>query len=191
MDFVMGDCFDHLLMRKRNVLICTLLLETGLRVSELANLKISELKEGLQIIGKGGARRLVYLFPKHLALINAYLQLRACWKSIKSDFLFVSLSQNSFGKKLSRNAIAKVVAKIAEKAGIEKRVYPHLFRHTFVTNLLRKGANVYHIQRLLGHKHITTTQLYLDATNQDLKEAQKLILGEEEDGEVCSPILKG
>ena len=173
MNYLKADKTMDDLTKVRNQCMCSLLLHTGLRVSELNNIKIADVEEELQIIGKWWELRVVYLFNEHLQLLNLYLFLRKA-QHIKGEYLFISHSNNSKWRKLSRNSIAHIISNIAKKAGIEKDVYPHLLRHTFATNILRNWGNVYYIQRLLGHKNITTTQLYLDATNVDLIKTQRL-----------------
>lgn len=163
------------LTKARNFCILSLLLHTGLRVSELNSLKVSDIESEVQIIGKGGELRTVALFNTHIEHLRYYIHLRKLRK-IKSDWMFISHANNSRGGKLSRNSIEDIVKAIAQKAGIDRNVYPHLFRHTFATKIVRKGGNIYYVQKLLGHKHITTTQLYLDALASDLEATQKLAM---------------
>lgn len=173
MDYLKADKTTDELTKVRNQCMCSLFLHTWLRVSELNALKTADLEEELQILGKWWELRVVYIFNEHIRILNLYLFLRKR-KHIDSDYLFISHSNNSKWRRLSRSSIANIISDIAKKAGIEKNVHPHLLRHTFATNILRKWWNVYYIQRLLGHKNITTTQLYLDATNVDLVKTQSL-----------------
>lgn len=159
------------LIKTRNLVICDLLLYTWLRVSELANLKINQIKEEMQIIWKGWKRRVVYLFKEDLALIDLYLFLR----KDKSPYLLVSHSSNCNWKKLSTVSIQEIIREWAIKAWIENKVFPHKLRHTFATNLLRRWAKLPHIQQLLWHSSISTTQHYLSVLNTEIKEAQLLL----------------
>lgn len=166
------------LTKARNLAICYILIHTGLRVSELINLKHYELWEELQIIGKGKILRLVHLFKKDLELIKQYIDLKI-QNGIKTDWVFVSHSNNSKWNQLSRNSVEAIIKDIAERAGIDQRVYPHIFRNTFATTLMRRWGKLMDIKTLLGHKYLSTTENYLKVTNSDLKKAQELILQNE------------
>lgn len=159
------------LIKTRNLVILQLLIYTGLRVSELSNLKVSDIKEEVQIIGKGGRRRVVNLYKDDLELIDLYLYMR---RNIDSEYLFISLAPNCIGKRLSNVSIENIIRDGGKAAGINKKVFPHLLRHTFATNLLKGKASIYHIQQLLGHSSLATTQTYLTAFNDELRHTQKL-----------------
>ena len=146
---------------QRNKAILEVLYGSGLRVSELINLKISNLyaDEAYMLVeGKGSKQRLVPLSPQALKQIGLWKIDRNVLNIQKDneDFLFL----NRRGKKLTRAMIFEIVKTTAEKAGIEKNVSPHTFRHSFATHLLENGANLRAIQQLLGHESITTTELY-------------------------------
>lgn len=158
-------------IKTRNFLICWMLVYTGLRVNELSNLKIEDIKEELQIIWKWWIRRVVYLFKEDLDIIDLYLFLR----KDKSPYLFTSYSWNSYGKKLSNVSIENIIKEWWKKAWIETNIFPHKLRHTFATNLLRNWAKLPYIQQLLWHSNIQTTQTYLSVLNTDLRESQKLM----------------
>lgn len=100
-----------------------------------------------------------------------YLKLR----TDDGDYLFVSLSGNSLGNKLSRNAIEELVKKYAVAAGIKKKVSPHTLRHSFATTLLKKGADLRAVQTLLGHASITTTQIYTHVDDRHLAKIHDLL----------------
>ncbi len=159
------------LIKTRNLCIVQMLMYTWLRVSELANLKVKDIWKELQIIGKWWKRRVVFLYPEDLKLIDLYLFLR---KRYKSDWLFISLSSNANWNHLSRVSIEKIIREWAKEAGIEWKVFPHKLRHTFATNLLRAKVDISHIQGLLWHENIATTQTYLTVLNKDLERAQRL-----------------
>lgn len=160
------------IINKRNYCICWLLFYTGLRVSELANLKRSQIGNYMQIIWKGNKLRWVNLFEEDLEVINEYLSLR----KDKKDDLFISFANNYLWHKLSINAIEKVITEWWEKAWLSERVRPHKLRHTFATNLMRSWVKIQYIQKLLGHKSIATTQIYLTVLNTEVREAQKKMM---------------
>lgn len=152
----------------RNHAIIETLYSTGLRVTELVNLKISHLYldvKLIQVIGKNNKERLIPIGSHALKSIDLYLSHRRAHnlptkKSLKrnpdEDILFL----NRRGKRLTRVMIYTIVKNIAEQAGIEKKVSPHTFRHSFATHLVEGGADLRAIQDLLGHESITTTEIY-------------------------------
>ena len=159
------------LIKIRDLCIVKLLFYTGLRVSELLNLKKEDLKDDMiQIIGKGWIHRVTFLkrWTEERQLIEYYLRLR------KDNYeqLFINHSHNEPWK-LSRNAVESMVKKEWKKLGIKVR--PHIFRHSFATKLIRKKASIFHIQRLLWHKNIQTTQNYLWCLDKELEEVQELV----------------
>ena len=146
---------------ERNKAIIEVLYGSGLRVSELINLKISNIytEEGYMLVeGKGSKQRLVPLSPKSLRQIGLWNTDRNLMHIQKGneDYLFL----NRRGAKLTRAMIFEIVKTLAALAGIRKTVSPHTFRHSFATHLLENGANLRAIQQLLGHESITTTELY-------------------------------
>lgn len=157
------------LIKTRNFMICWLLVYTWLRVNELSNLKIDDIREELQIIWKWWIRRVVYLFKEDLEIIDLYLFLR----KDKCPYLIVNHSSNYETKRLSNVSIEQIIREWWRKIWIE--VFPHKLRHTFATNLLRNWAKLPYIQQLLWHSNIQTTQTYLSVLNTDIKEAQSLM----------------
>ncbi len=153
---------------ERNVAILETLYGCGLRVSELVNLKITDIyfNDGfLRIIGKGNKERLVPLGKTAAKQLKIYIQsVRVHQKPVKDaeDYVFL----NNRGNKLSRVMIFLIIRKTAEKAGIQKKIGPHTFRHSFATHLVEGGANLRAVQEMLGHSSITTTEIYthLDRT---------------------------
>lgn len=146
----------------RNHAIIETLYGSGLRVSELVELRMSRvnLDEGYVIItGKGNKQRLVPLSPESIRLIREYLPIRERLK-IKpdsSDILFL----NRRGGMMTRVMVFYVIRDSAAAAGIIKRVSPHTLRHSFATHLLEGGANLRAIQEMLGHESISTTEIYI------------------------------
>jgi len=146
---------------QRNRAIIETLYGSGLRVSELVNLKMSviDFERGVALVeGKGSKQRLVPLSEEALAQIAQWNLIRHEMKIQKGheDFLFL----NRRGAKLTRVMILIMVKKLAKQAGIEKTISPHTFRHSFATHLLEGGANLRVIQQLLGHESIMTTEIY-------------------------------
>ena len=152
-----------------------LLYASGLRISELLNMKLSDLKMAeslLSIIGKGNKQRLVPFGNKAKRAIDEYLNLgRPSILKTKSSPLFIL---NARGGKLSRMGFSKILRKYRIKAGIAKRVTPHTFRHSFATHLLEGGADLRVVQELLGHADISTTQIYTQIDREYLKEVHRL-----------------
>lgn len=146
---------------QRNRAILETLYSCGLRVSELTNLKRSELymEEGfIKVEGKGSKQRLVPISPKAIHEIRLYFIDRNQIKIKKSyeDYLFLSRR----GTNLSRIMIFHLIKELAITAGIKKNISPHTFRHSFATHLLEGGANLRAIQSMLGHETIATTEIY-------------------------------
>ena len=158
---------------ERNLAMLEVLYGCGLRVSELIDLKISEIywKEGfIRIIGKGNKERLVPLgkiASKHLKI---YIQeVRVHQKNIKEEFIdHVFINKN--GTKLSRVMIFKIIKSLKQKAGINKNISPHTLRHSFATHLVEGGADLRAVQEMLGHQSITTTEIYTHLDRNYLKQ---------------------
>lgn len=146
---------------QRNLAIIEVLYGSGLRVSELINLKLSNVhvdEKYMLVEGKGSKQRLVPLSDEAIKQIDFWMQDR-CHLSIKpgnEDYLFL----NRRGAKLTRVMILIIVKDLAERAGIKKNISPHTFRHSFATHLLEGGANLRLIQMMLGHENIVTTEIY-------------------------------
>ena len=138
----------------------------GLRVSELCNLKIEDINFTalhLKVLGKGSKERIVPFSEELASYLTLYLQRR---EKIVNPFVFVH--QN--GKRVSRQYLFLEIKKYALKQGIKKNIHPHLFRHTFATNLLENGANLRQVQALLGHKNIETTEIYTHVSKKKERE---------------------
>ena len=145
---------------KRDRAIVELLYGSGLRISELINLRLSdiEFEAGfLRVVGKGGKQRLVPLGEYAREALEAYLDTQAQSPPHgESNYLFV----NRLGRSFSRVGLWKIVRKRVTQAGIAKKVSPHTFRHSFATHLLEGGADLRVVQEMLGHADISTTQIY-------------------------------
>ena len=152
-------------------LIVTLLLETGIRVSELCGLNIHDVdfkdKSARVVGGKGNKDRMVLYTEQTADVLNCWLALRNKIILVDEDALLV----NSKGKRITPRGIQKLMDRIAEDANIsKKRLSPHVLRHNFATGLLERGADIVSIQRLLGHANIQTTRVYLEINDQTLRE---------------------
>lgn len=147
---------------ERNRAILETLYSCGLRVSELINLQLSNIrfKEGyIKIIGKGDKERLAPISGKALKYLTTYINQVRNHQDIKKgneDFVFL----NNRGAKLSRVMIFLIIQKITESTGIKKKISPHTFRHSFATHLIEGGADLRAVQEMLGHESITTTEIY-------------------------------
>lgn len=144
----------------RNIVVLELLFTTGARVSEIAGLKqdsISVQSGNITIRGKGNKERIIQVCNKEtIAMLRHYLALFQDNIIASGGWFLV----NRFNKKLSDQSIRNMVKNIAAKAGLSRRVTPHIFRHSFATLLLEKDVDIKYIQSLLGHSSIMTTQIY-------------------------------
>lgn len=146
----------------RNKAILETLYSCGLRVSELVNLRISQLYLDvgfIRVIGKGDKERLVPIGQSAAKYINLYRQTQRQHQQVASgheDVLFL----NRNGRKLSRVMIFLIIRELTQQAGIKKNVSPHTFRHSFATHLVEGGADLRAVQEMLGHESITTTEIY-------------------------------
>ena len=156
---------------QRNRAILETLYSCGLRVSELCNLKISDLylNDGfIKVEGKGSKQRLVPISPRAIEEIKNYFITRneGLIKPGYEDFLFIS----KFGKNISRIMVFHIIKELADKIGLKKSISPHTFRHSFATHLLEGGANLRAIQSMLGHESIGTTEIYTHIDRRKLRD---------------------
>lgn len=156
----------------RNRAMMEMLYGSGLRVSELVNLRLSRiyLNEHYMLIeGKGSKQRLVPLSPVAEEWFGYWMQERSSWpvKPESKDFAFV----NRYGRPLTRAMVFTIVRRLCAEAGITKTVSPHTLRHSFATHLLQNGADLRVIQQLLGHEDLATTEIYTHLNVQDLRQA--------------------
>ncbi len=152
----------------RNQALIELAYGSGLRVSELMNLKISDLhlNKGLvNILGKGNKERIIPINENTVLTLQKYIiESRPVLKPKKGDILFV----NKLGNPLSRVGFFKLIKKLTEEAGIIKQVSPHTLRHSYATHLLENGADLRTVQELLGHEDILTTENYTHVSKKRL-----------------------
>ena len=156
----------------RNYVIVEVLYGCGLRVSELVNLKLSNIyaeEQMLQIFGKGDKERWVPINPRALKLMQDYiLTLRSHLPIIPGEEKYVFL--NLRGHHLSRVAVFQFIKDAVEKAGIHKTVSPHSLRHSFATELVQNGADLRAVQEMLGHESLSTTEIYTHLSRQYLRD---------------------
>lgn len=140
----------------RNAIIIELLFSTGMRVSEISNLKRKSLdlnSNTIYIYGKGSKERIMCIANDKVSrLLRDYIKICDC----KNDYIFI----NKLGNRYSEQSIRNMVNDCAKSAGVNSHITPHMFRHTFATALMDENVNIRYIQQLLGHSSITTTQIY-------------------------------
>lgn len=154
----------------RNRLILEMLFATGLRVSELSNIKIKDIdfsEREIKIMGKGSKERFVFYNKECAIVLDSYL--KECRNKLlnhkDSEYLFI----NHLGDKLTDRGIRLIIDKIVKKSCIKSKVSPHTFRHTFATMLLNEGCNIKSVQELLGHSSLGTTGIYTHLTNDEVR----------------------
>lgn len=158
---------------KRNYLLLLLLYDTGVRVSELINIRINDIdfeNKTIKIIGKGDKERLVYFTSDALAVILDYL------RENNKNYLF----SNQKGTPITRNEVYNIVVKCCEEAGINKHVTPHMIRHSFATHMIINDADIMSVKTILGHSNVTTTQIYTHFNKKDLKRKYDELKGKED-----------
>ena len=154
----------------RNKAMLEILYATGLRITELCNLKLSDVDVNncfIRVYGKGKKERIVPITDLALKYLLTYIYeyRNLILKDKDSEYLFISNSLTN----ISRQGFFKILKKECKRCGIEKNVSPHVLRHSFATHLLKHGADLRIIQELLGHEDITTTQIYAHLVNEKIK----------------------
>lgn len=151
----------------RNLCMLTLMVDNGLRISEVIHLNVQEINwttgELFVRHGKGNRDRVLYLNNKNLSLLKKWKQIRP----IQSHLLFTTLH----GSAVYDVYIRQVVKRLTKRAGIEKNIHPHTFRHTFATDLYRYTKDIRLVQKALGHADISTTMIYMHVYDDDLENA--------------------
>lgn len=152
----------------RNITLISVMFSTGIRVSELCNIKLKDidlLEKKLKIFGKGSKERILYLGNSNVVqLCQMYLTYNNTCK--KNEYFFL----NKLNKKLSEQTVRILLKKIESELELSTHITPHMFRHTFATTLLEKGVDIRYIQNILGHSSISTTQIYTYVTYSKQKE---------------------
>ena len=174
-DRLIGSIEDNTAKGLRDRAILEVLYSCGLRVSELCDLKLGDLFFGegyIRVIGKGDKQRLVPMSSIARSRIQLYMDVRGKERR-KEEILFL----NNRGKKLTRVMIFTIIKQAAQRAGIDKKISPHTFRHSFATHLLEGGANIRQVQELLGHENILTTEIYTHLDDSHLRQTLEEHLG--------------
>ena len=152
-----------------SALVLELLYSTGMRVSEICNIKINDISlsdKTIKVSGKGNKERIVYFGAICLNLIELYLEKRYnVVNKYNLDYFLIGKT----GKKMNDRTIRKIVDDAAKKVDLGKKISPHVLRHTFATHMLQEGSNLRNVQELLGHKNLSTTQIYTHLTNEKIR----------------------
>lgn len=168
LDIKLNTIFDY-----RNKAMLELMYGTGLRVTEIINLKIFDVDETnciIRIMGKGSKERIVPIGEYSMYYLNLYLEKRKNFlKGNTTEFLFL----NNHGKKMTRQGFYKVLKKILKEKELDENISPHTLRHSFATHLLNRGADLRSIQEMLGHSDISTTKIYTHVSMEKVKEDYK------------------
>lgn len=159
----------------RDRAILETLYSTGIRIAELVNLNIEDIDffaGMLKVLGKGARERIIPIGEKALGILRKYLTKRSELRAQSSELsLEHSLFVNRYGKRLSARFIRKLINKYTKKITLEKKVSPHVFRHSFATHLLNAGCDLRAVQEMLGHMSLKTTQIY---THVSLEQTKKI-----------------
>ena len=156
------------ILELRNLLILELLYSTGIRVSELVNIKLDDIdfdNKRIYILGKGNKERYVLFGKICNDILMEYLEKSRNKLNKNSDYLLL----NKFGNKITDRAIRMIIDDIVKKSSLKLNISPHTLRHTFATHLLNEGADLKIVQELLGHENISTTGIYTHVSNEHLR----------------------
>lgn len=166
------DCADTTTpLGLRNRCILEILYDTGIRVSELVNLKISDIefdKKIINILGKGKKERIVYYGDYLQEVLEKYINdsRKYLLNNKSSEYLIL----NNNGSKITTRGVEYIIDKMVNEAAIKHKISPHVLRHTFATHMLNGGADIKSIQQLLGHESLSTTGIYTHITNDVLRQ---------------------
>ena len=157
---------------RRDASILELLYATGVRVSELVALNVQDVdfeESFIRAWGKGSKERIVYLYPEALTNLRAYIG-GARTELVSSKKGETALYVNQRGERLTRQWVWNILKTAAKKSGVDADITPHTLRHSFATHLLQNGASLRHVQELLGHSNISTTQMYTHLTDDHVRD---------------------
>lgn len=162
---------DGSLLGKRNRVMFELMYACGLRLGELVDIKVKDLRINerlVLVLGKGSKERLVFFYPSLVPLLQDYVEAvrPSLLKDKRHDYLFT----NNHGNAISPRGVQYALAKQGEAADLRQKLHPHMLRHSFATHLLDNGANLRVVQSLLGHESLSTTQIYTHVSQEKLKE---------------------
>ena len=152
-------------LRTRNLLFLEILFDTGLRVSEAVNIKLSDINKSecsIRVLGKGKKERIVYFGEYALSYLNDYMTIRVGINSLDKNYLFLNKNYT----KLTRRGAEYLINSVTKQALLKQKVTPHTLRHSFATEMLNNGCDIRSIQELLGHKSLSTTGIYTHVTNE-------------------------
>ena len=152
-------------LRTRNLLFLEILFDTGLRVSEAVNIKLSDINKNegsIRVLGKGKKERIVYFGEYALSYLNDYMTIRVGINSLDKNYLFLNKNYT----KLTRRGAEYLINSVTKQALLKQKVTPHTLRHSFATEMLNNGCDIRSVQELLGHKSLSTTGIYTHVTNE-------------------------
>lgn len=169
LDINLNDNYSY-----RNKAMIELMYGTGLRVSELVNLKLQDIdlmNDSIRTFGKGSKERVIPIGEFASESLKEYLNKyrSTLLKKYNNDYVFL----NNHGNNMTRQGFFKIIKSLAKEKGINKQISPHILRHSFASHLLKYGADLRTIQELLGHSDISTTQIYTHISNEELKDNYK------------------
>ena len=169
LDINLNDNYSY-----RNKAMIELMYGTGLRVSELVNLKLQDIdlmNNSIRTFGKGSKERVIPIGEFASESLKEYLKnyRSTLLKKYNNDYVFL----NNHGNNMTRQGFFKIIKSLAKEKGINKQISPHILRHSFASHLLKYGADLRTIQELLGHSDISTTQIYTHISNEELKDNYK------------------
>ena len=156
---------DNAFLKARNLLFLEILFDTGIRVSEAVNIKLSDINKSecnIKVLGKGSKERIVYFGEYALNYLNEYMAIRAGINSPDKNYLFLNKNYT----KLTRRGAEYLISSVTKQALLKQKVTPHTLRHTFATEMLNNGCDIRSVQELLGHKSLSTTGIYTHVTNE-------------------------
>ncbi|MDH5657160.1 MAG: tyrosine recombinase XerC [Spirochaetia bacterium] len=181
---LMSDFFNELELKekeseemKKKILLVRdralyeMLYSSGMRISEILSIRISDLKKNdsrIKILGKGNRERIVFIGEEAKKALNSYLSVREKFNPV-SEFLFL----NFRGMRMDPRGVRYRLSELKKKSGISERLHPHKFRHSFATDLLNSGADIRAVQEMLGHKSISSTQIYTSVSKDRLREIHR------------------
>ena len=152
-------------LRARNLLFLEILFDTGLRVSEAVNIKLTDINKSecsIKVLGKGSRERIVYFGEYALNYLNDYMAIRAGINSPDKNYLFLNKNYT----KLMRRGAEYLISSVTKQALLKQKVTPHTLRHSFAKEMLNNGCDIRSVQELLGHKSLSTTGIYTHVTNE-------------------------
>lgn len=174
LDKIFSICSENNPINQRDTLIIELLYATGIRVSELVNIKIKDIDRNekvIKVIGKGNKERIV-LYNNHTKkAMDIYLgDGYHVFNKVNSGYLIL----NKDGNKLSERYVRNIINKLVRKAGLDIKISPHTLRHTFATDMIEEGADLMTVKELLGHESLNTTSIYTHITNEQIRKTYNM-----------------